>query len=58
MLEETIWPGNKNNHKLHNTCVYLNRILFGADNLNDLFSDEGKEDCYEDHKYNDLSEMR
>ena len=50
MLDEIILPGNKNNHNLRNTCVYLNRILFGADNLIDLFSDEGKEDCNEDHK--------
>jgi len=50
MLEETIFPGNKNNQKLRNTCIYLNRVLFGADNLTDLFSNEGEEDCYEDHK--------
>ena len=47
MVESIILPGNKNDPKLRNTCVYLNRVLYGANSLTDLFSNEGEEDCNE-----------
>jgi len=50
MVESIILPGNKTYPKLRNTCVYLNRILYGANSLTDLFSNEGEEDCNEDSK--------
>jgi len=50
MVESIILPGNKTYPKLRNTCVYLNRILYGANSLTDLFSSEGEEDCNEDSK--------
>ena len=50
MMESIILPGNKNDPKLRNTCVYLNRILFGGNSLTDLFSNEGEEDCDKDSK--------
>ena len=40
MVESIILPGNKNFPKLRNTCLYSN-------NLTDLFSNEGEEDCDE-----------
>ena len=48
MMESIILPRNKNDPKLRNTCVYLNRILFGGNSLTDLFSNEGEEDCDKD----------
>ena len=47
-MESIILPGNKTYPKLRNTCVYLNRILYGANSLTDLFSSEGEEDCNKD----------
>ena len=50
MVESIILPGNKNYPKLRNTCLYSNRLLYGANSLTDLFSNEGEEDCDKDSK--------